>query len=410
MRRAQHEAVGDVEEVVAGDAQVHGLRVLGPAAVLDHALVVGVDLELGLVGRLGPAVHGGLDALHGQVGALHDAHLDRRAAAGPALARPRGEGALHAVRVGQVGLEHDARAQGQELRLVQHLAERRHREVEVAVLLHVEVDELRRDPPVRMAVPMPRRRPVERAQPLGHARHRGAKGDEVDLAEDRRDLHRDVLDVVAGEQGEVRVQAARRLRLAEDRLAELVEVQPDARAAALVQVAPEVFFLAGQDDVLRLVAQPVHDGRHHQAGQIVRHGPAQEEGDPLPPVHVPGHPVPLEEVGELVGDALGPAAPEGLIGQGDGQLLAVRIGHHAGELAGLGSLVRGLAARAPRAAGPRPARRRGGQGARRSSCRPSPSPRPQCTRGIISPSPGRAPPQCDIVRPCHRTRHGDEES
>ena len=49
---AQHEAVGDVEEVVAGDAQVHGLRVLGPAAVLEHALVVGV--HLGLASRRAP--------------------------------------------------------------------------------------------------------------------------------------------------------------------------------------------------------------------------------------------------------------------------------------------------------------------------------------------------------------------
>ena len=55
-----------------------------------------------------------------------------------------------------------------------------------------------------------------------------------------------------------------------------------------------------------------------------------------------GHAVTLEEVGELVGDALGAVAPEGLIGQRDGQLLAVRIGHHAGELAGLGALVGGL--------------------------------------------------------------------
>src|SRR5437899_10060094 len=47
-------------------------------------------------------------------------------------------------------------------------------------------------------------------------------------------------------------------------------------------------------------------------------------------------------MGELVGDALVAAAPEGLIGQRDGELLAVRIGDHAGELAGLGALLRGL--------------------------------------------------------------------
>ena len=49
---AQHEAVGDVEEVVAGHAQVDGLGVLGPAAVLEHALVVGV--HLGLASRRAP--------------------------------------------------------------------------------------------------------------------------------------------------------------------------------------------------------------------------------------------------------------------------------------------------------------------------------------------------------------------
>ena len=231
---------------------------------------------------------------------------------------------------------------------------------------------------------MPGGRAVERAQPLGHARHGGAKGDEVDLAEDRRDLDRDVLDVVAGEQREVGLQAARRLRLAEDRLAELVEVQPHARAAPLLEVAAEVLLLAGQDDVLRLVAQPAHDGRHHQARQVVRHGAAQQERDPLPPVHVLGHPVALEEVGELVGDALGAVAPEGLVGEGDGQLLAVRIGHHAGELAGLRVLLRRSAARAPRAGALRPARRRGGRGARRSggsSVEGMPAPASQCTAG-----------------------------
>ncbi|PYN97747.1 MAG: hypothetical protein DMD91_16760, partial [Candidatus Rokuibacteriota bacterium] len=74
----------------------------------------------------------------------------------------------------------------------------------------------------------------------------------------------------------------------------------------------------------------------------MRHGSAQEQRDPLPPVHVLGHTVSLEEIRELVGDALGTVTPEGLIGQGDRQLLAVGVGHHAGELPGLGALVRGL--------------------------------------------------------------------
>ena len=110
---------------------------------------------------------------------------------------------------------------------------------------------------------------------------------------------------------------------------------------ALLEVTAEVFLFAGQDDVLRLVAQPAHDGRHHQAGKIVRHGAAQLERDPLPPVHVLRHPVPLEEVGELVGDAFRAVAPERLVRERDGQLLAVRIDHHAASF-GLGVLLRRL--------------------------------------------------------------------
>ena len=49
--------------------------------------------------------------------------------------------------------------------------------------------------------------------------------------------------------------------------------------------------------------------------------------------------VALEQERELVGDARRPPAAEGLIGQGDRQLLAVRVVHHARELARLGVLV-----------------------------------------------------------------------
>jgi len=52
----EQQAVGDVEEVVAADAEEHRPGMLPPASVLDHPLVVGVDLELGRVQRLRPAV------------------------------------------------------------------------------------------------------------------------------------------------------------------------------------------------------------------------------------------------------------------------------------------------------------------------------------------------------------------
>jgi hypothetical protein len=59
------------------------------------------------------------------------------------VARPFVELALHRPRVGQIGLQHDARFQLHELRFVEHRLERLAREMEVAVFLHVEVHELR---------------------------------------------------------------------------------------------------------------------------------------------------------------------------------------------------------------------------------------------------------------------------
>ena len=56
----------------------------------------------------------------------------------------------------------------------------------------------------------------------------------------------------------------------------------------------------------------------------------------------------MEQIAELVGDPLGPATAEGLIDEGDGELFAARILHHAGEAARLRYLGRCLLARASR--------------------------------------------------------------
>ncbi len=197
--RAEQEHVGHVEEVVARHPEVHGARALRAAAVLDHALEVGVDLELRRVGCLGPAVQIGLDPLHGEVGALDDAQLDRRTPVLDARHRPGRQRPLDAVRLRQVGLQHDAGGERAELVLVQHLAERGDGQVEIAVLLHVEVHELGRDPPVRVLVVMALRLAIERAKPLLHDLHGVAERGEIDLARHRGDLDRDVLDVVASQ-------------------------------------------------------------------------------------------------------------------------------------------------------------------------------------------------------------------
>jgi len=336
---AQDEAVGDVEQVVRGDAEMDDPRVLGLAAVLDHALEVGVHLHLRGVGGLRPAVHGRLDPLHGEVRALDDAELDGRAAPAASLGRPGHERALDAVRLGQIGLEHDARGKRSELLLVEHLAERGDRRIEVPVLLHVEVDELRVEAPVGISVEVPLGLSIEHAQGRLHAVHGVTERHQVDLAEDGGHLHRDVLDVVAGQERQVSLQAAGGFALAQDGLAEEIQVEPDAVTPPLGQVAAQILLLAGEDQRLGLVPEARHDGRHDQARKVVGHHAAQHQRDLLPPLHEPRPAIAFQQEGELVGDAGGAPAAEGLIDERDGELLAVRIRHQPGEPAGLGQLL-----------------------------------------------------------------------
>ncbi|SIA79812.1 Uncharacterised protein [Mycobacteroides abscessus subsp. abscessus] len=66
----------NIEDVLSGDAQANRPGALGRHRPVQHALVVGVSGLLGRPGRQLPAVNLGVHPLHGQVRALHDAHLD----------------------------------------------------------------------------------------------------------------------------------------------------------------------------------------------------------------------------------------------------------------------------------------------------------------------------------------------
>jgi hypothetical protein len=63
------------------------------------------------------------------------------------------------------------------------------------------------------------------------------EGDKIELAEDRRDLDRDVLHIIAGEEIEVGLYAAAGFALTQDRLAQLIEVEAHAVLAPLPQIA-----------------------------------------------------------------------------------------------------------------------------------------------------------------------------
>ena len=82
-----------------------------------------------------------LDVLHGKVRAFDDANLDVGAALGHALLGEFGQVRQGVEGIRQVGLQDDACLEVDELRLAEQLGEQAHREVEVVVFLHVQVDE-----------------------------------------------------------------------------------------------------------------------------------------------------------------------------------------------------------------------------------------------------------------------------
>ena len=164
---AQHQRPGHVEQVVAGNADTDRLIECRFRQHVEDRLEVGVNGGLGVKRRELPTVQLGFDRLHCQIGALDDPHLDPAARPSMSFERPLSQLAGHPAGVRQIGLQHDPGVEPFERRLVEHETESSHRQVEIAVLLHVEVDELRR---------IERRRgAVERAQPLGDASHRLVK-------------------------------------------------------------------------------------------------------------------------------------------------------------------------------------------------------------------------------------------
>jgi hypothetical protein len=90
-----------------------------------------------------PAVELGIDPLHREIGALHQPHLDLPSGAAMSLGGPFGEPLQS-----RGGSREDmpaarSRPGGRELLLVQQAHEGSQGQIEVLILLHVEVDELR---------------------------------------------------------------------------------------------------------------------------------------------------------------------------------------------------------------------------------------------------------------------------
>ena len=233
---ADEQAVGKVEEVVAGDAEVNHGRVFGLATVDEHPLVVGIYVCFGGVGGLRPIVPRRFHLFHGQIRPLDDADFDSRPAPRHPRLGPCGQLALDGVGVGQIGLQDDARPILHKFGFVEDLLEGGHGQVEVAVLFHVEVDEFGYGRALGWHKLVAHRLPIQLAQAAFYLFNCAVEIHQVDLAENGGDFDRDVFDIGAGEQLQVGIEPPPRLFFTQNRLAQLVEVEPCACGAPLAQV------------------------------------------------------------------------------------------------------------------------------------------------------------------------------
>ena len=330
-RLGQQVGPGQVEGVVAGDPDGNGVGVLGPQRVVEHGLVVGVRPGLGAVGRQWPPANGRLDPLGGQVGALDDAHLDAGAAAATAGGGPGAEALQRGHRLGQVGLQHNARLELRELGLVEQADEGIERERQVLVFLHVEIDE-------------DGRRGVggakDVAQGLLGSPERVRVGPQVELRADRRHLDRDVVDVGARHEREHVGPPTRRLGVPEHGLAQQVDVDPEPLGAQARQV-PAQGRVGGvrqqvPDQGPEAAAGQRHDGTREgrgEAGAPAQEGAVgrgQEAG--LPRRH---------QSPQLAGGHAGRLGAQHAVAEGHGEGERARIGRQLVELPGLGAFGRG---------------------------------------------------------------------
>ena len=240
---------------MGGHTDAEGVGEVGLQGQVEQAVVVRVGLGLGQVGRLGPALDLGVDALHGEVGTLDQADLERGAAGGVAGAGEVGDPLEGGRRVGQVGLQDDAGGQVPELGLVDQPGEQVDGQLEVVVLLHVEVDE----------DPVGLRGAVDGAQALLEALEAAGVVPVLQLGAQAGGLDGYVGDARVLDELDGAARAVARLLLAEDELAEEVEVELLAGLGGPVEAVAQGAALDVEDEVGDQLAHAGPGGGHDQA-------------------------------------------------------------------------------------------------------------------------------------------------
>ena len=259
----------DVVQVVRGDADAQHAVELGTERSIDEAQVVRVDLGLAAVRRLPPIR--GARRRRRSIDRLAPLTSRTLMPAPPAATRcsanvDQAIERRHGVR--QVRLQHDPRLEPVELGLGEQRREHLEGQVEVAVLLHVEVDERVRA--------LRHRRPIQRAQPAEHPFDGGRGVPRRDLGDEGGDLDRDVVDVGAFEQRGRARRAIGGLGLAEDRFAEQVHVQTEPVSAGASEMLGQGRIVGVDDEVTDQLAQAPARQRHDDA----RRHRGDERADP----------------------------------------------------------------------------------------------------------------------------------
>ena len=301
---------------MAGNTHTDGVGPLGTQQRFEQRLVTCIDVGFRAVRGSAPSVEFGVDELHREVGALDHSYLDPSAAISSSFARPAPEPAGGIVRIGQVRLQDDSGIDGDELRFRQHRHERRQREFEVAVLLHVEIHE-----------GLGRRgdaSPIQHTKSLADPFDRLIECEHVEIRDDRGDLHRHVVDVAAIDRAHERVQAGVSVGVGQDGLTERIDVESEPISGSSCDVFRECGIVGGQHDAAGLGFDAPNDQRHHQAGETWSHLGTDAQQESVERAHCSGG-VPADGVGETLSLHAAIIDPHHLVGERQDQFSTVGI-------------------------------------------------------------------------------------
>ena len=165
---------------------------------------------------------------------------------------------------------------------------------------------------------------VEPAESVGDPLDRVLECERVEVGDDRRHLHRHVVDIGAVDALLDLPQPLVGFRVGEDRFAERVHVDPHGIGAALAEMAGEPRVFGGEHDAAGLVPDAPHDQRHHERGQQRSDPRAAAEEHPIDPAEGRGRMLP-HHGGEAARRPTGRLDAHDLVGEREQQLTSLRV-------------------------------------------------------------------------------------